>query len=69
MCLYCDSKELILDSDWVRIERMKNETYKDFQKMKFEREIQKDDLYMENEEINFFKSGRFSRKLFVLYYL
>ena len=65
VCPYCDSKELILDSDWVRVERMKNETYKDFQKMKFERDIQKDDLYMEKEEINAFKKGDFSKALII----
>jgi len=43
VCPYCGSKELVLDSDAVAVEKIRNETYREFQNKKIEKEEKKEE--------------------------
>ena len=59
VCPYCGSKELILESDEVTIERIRNATYKDIEHEKMSFEQAKYNDRKQEKKTTSFKSGKF----------
>lgn len=71
-CPYCGSKELVEESDSVKIERIKNNAYRDIEinRIKYQSENEKVALQIELERLNFekiekFKSSKLSKVIIV----
>jgi DNA-directed RNA polymerase subunit RPC12/RpoP len=62
-CSYCGSKELILESDEVTIEKIRNNTYRDVTLQKLQYEAAKDDRQAEKEKMLAFKKSKFGKVL------
>lgn len=66
-CPYCGTdysvSDLLNDSDAVRIEKIKQQTYKEIEADKIKREIEKEKTQEEKEKIQSFKKSKFSKFL------
>lgn len=62
-CSYCGSKELILESDEVTIEKIRSSTYKDVALQQLQYKAVKDDREAEKEKAAVFKGSKFSKVL------
>ena len=65
VCPYCGSKELVIDSDAVAVEKIRNETYREFQNKK----LQKEEKREEKEATRSFMKSKLGKSLPLSYVL
>jgi DNA-directed RNA polymerase subunit RPC12/RpoP len=58
ICPYCKSKELILDSDAVKAEKVRSQAYVEVEKEKLKHDKEMNEASIEENEINEFKKGK-----------
>lgn len=64
VCPYCDTTEMITESDEVLIERIKNDTYRDVEMAKLQHEKEKEKIRQEENKVNNFKKSIFGKIIF-----
>ena len=60
ICPYCKSKELILDSDAVKAEKVRSQAYVEVEKEKLKHDKEMNEASIEENEINEFKKSLYS---------
>lgn len=72
LCPYCGSKKMLLESDGVKIEKIRSHTElekerinREIELKKLQYEVEKENLKREKEEITAFRTGRFGKAIFI----